>query len=266
MKRISVYLFLGLMALPTVIPAEEQSAEKLMNDSHYAYFYAGDGGSARVRMVLTDKKGRTREREFWMLRRDVEDMGDQRYFTYFIKPADISRTAFLVHKKAEGNDDRWLYLPALDLVKRIAADDRRSSFVGSDFTYEDISGRLPILDHHEIIGADTALGRTATKVKSTPKDPKTADYLYRISWVDDETKLPIKEEYFDKKEKLVRIFTIGKIETIEEIPTAIERTMIKLKTHHTTTISLSEVTYQGALDVKKFNERLLRNPPAAYTR
>lgn len=270
MKRISICLFLGLITLPTGLQAEESSAalsaEQLMNESHHAYFYAADGGSARVHMLLTDKKGRTREREFWMLRRDVEDMGDQRYYTYFLKPADIARTAFLVHKKAEGNDDRWLYLPALDLVKRIAADDRRSSFVGSDFTYEDISGRLPILDDHEIVGTDSALGRTATKVKSTPKNPKTADYLYRITWVDDETKLPLKEEYFDKKGTLVRIFTVGKIEVIEGIPTAVERTMTKLKTRHTTVISLSEVTYKNPLAVKKFNERLLKNPPAAYTR
>jgi hypothetical protein len=171
-----------------------------------------------------------------------------------------------VHKKAEGNDDRWLYVPALDLVRRIAADDRRSQFVGSDFTYEDVSGRLPSLDDHEILGADSVMGRAATKVKSTPKDKKTADYMYRISWIDDETKLPLKEEYFDKKDELVRRFEVGKIDVIDEVPTAVERTMHDLKGKRNTTITFADVSYEIDLKPDDFSERLLKNPPAEYTR
>ncbi|HUU46871.1 MAG TPA: outer membrane lipoprotein-sorting protein [Acidobacteriota bacterium] len=265
-KVMTLGVLVFVLIAVTPLAWADDAAEALMNESHQAYYYAADGGSARVTMVLTDKKGRTRNREFWMLRRDVEDMGDQRYYTYFIKPADISRTAFLVHKNAAGNDDRWLYMPSLDLVKRIAADDRRTSFVGSDFTYEDVSGRLPILDTHEIIGADTALGRSATKVKSTPKDPKTADYAYRVTWVDDATKLSLREEYYDKNDVEVRLFEVGKIETIDGIPTAVERTMSDLKGNHSTTISFAEISYAAPLDADEFNERLLRNAPSAYTR
>lgn len=250
----------------SAVSAEEDPAVKLMSESHQQYYYAADGGQARVKMVLTNKKGRTREREFWMLRRDVADMGNQRYYTYFIKPADVSRTAFLVHKQAEGNDDRWLYVPALDLVKRVAADDRRSSFVGSDFTYEDVSGRLPILDNHEIIGPDSVLGQAVTRVKNTPKDPNTADYQYRISWIANDTKLPLKEEYFDKKGELVRRFEIGKVEIIEDIPTATERTIYDLKKGSQTTITFADITYASEISPEDFNERLLKNPPREYTR
>ncbi|MEW5874359.1 MAG: outer membrane lipoprotein-sorting protein [Candidatus Zixiibacteriota bacterium] len=267
MKKLTFWMVAAGLALWGGMTAQaDEAATQLMNESHQSYYYAGDGGQARVTMVMTDKKGRTREREFWMLRRDVQDMGDQRYYTYFIKPADVQRTAFLVHKKAEGNDDRWLYVPALDLVKRIAADDRRTSFVGSDFTYEDVSGRLPSLDNHEIIGPDTAMGRSATKVKSTPKDPKTADYAYRFSWIDVETKLPLKEEYFDGKDTAMRRFAIGNIETVEEIPTATVRIMTDLAKNQSTTISFGEITYKNDLKAEDYNERLLKNPPAAYTR
>lgn len=266
MKKILWMLAAGFILLGSVHAVADEAAMKLMEESHRNYFYAGDGGHAKVMMTITDKKGRTREREFWMLRRDVEDMGDQRYYTYFIKPADVQRTAFLVHKKAEGNDDRWLYVPALDLVRRIAADDRRSQFVGSDFTYEDVSGRLPVLDNHEILGADSVMGRAATKVKSTPKEKKTADYVYRITWVDDETKLPLKEEYFDKKDEITRRFEVGKIDVIEEIPTAVERTMFDLKGKRNTTISFTDVSYEIDLEADDFSERLLKNPPAEYTR
>ena len=259
----------GLMIVALLMPgatveanAQDTDALAIMNDSHLAYYYAGDGGHAKVSMVLTDKKGRTREREFWMLRRDVEDMGDQRYYTYFLKPADVRRTGFLVHKNAAGNDNRWLYIPALDLVKRIAANDRGSSFVG----YEDVSGRLPILDNHEILGEDMVNERAVIKIKNSPKDPKTADYAYRISYIDKENHLPLKEEYFDKKGRLARLFEILKVEEVEGYPTASERRMTNSRKGSFTVLSFSETTYVAKLDADDFSERMLKNPPREYTR
>lgn len=261
----ALLILVGALLLGGTAAQADEAGTQLMQESHKAYYYAGDGGSAKVTMVLTDKKDRTREREFWMLRRDVEDMGDQRYFTYFIKPADVRRTSLVVHKKAEGSDDRWLYVPALDLVRRIAANDSRSSFVGSDFTYEDVSGRLPGLDNHEILGPDTAMGKSATKVKSTPKDAGSAEFEHKLTWVDNETKLPLKEEYVDKKGETIRRFEIGAIEVIEDIPTATVRTMYDLKKGQHTTISFNEVSYAPRLTADEFNERLLKNPPAEFT-
>ncbi len=267
MKRIvTVVLTLALVVVTSQLVTADSTAVKLMEESHAKYYYAKDGGHSRVTMVMTDKKGRERERVFWMLRADVADMGDQRYYAYFIKPGDVARTAFLVHKKAEGNDDRWLYIPSLDLVRRIAADDRRASFMGSDFTYEDVSGRLPVLDHHEIVGQDSVMGRAATKVKSTPKDPGTADYAYRYTWVGDETKLPVREEYYNKKDELVRTFEVGKIEVIEGVPTAVERTMTMVKDNQLTTITFEDISYKTSLEPDDFNERLLKNPPREYAR
>ncbi len=266
MKQMLSTLVIVLLLAGGTAWAQQNPAEKLMTDSHLAYYYAGDGGSAKVKMVLTNKKGKTREREFWMLRRDIKDLGNQNYYTYFTKPGDVAGTAFLVHKHAEGNDDRWLYIPAIDLVKRIAADDRSSSFVGSDFSYEDVSGRLPILDNHEIVGADSVMGRATIEVKSTPKDAKTAEWAYRLSWIDNETKLPLKEEYFNKKGVAIRRFEAGKIETIEGFPTAVERTMYNLKRKQHTTISFGEISYKTPMKADEFNERLLKNPPREYTR
>jgi hypothetical protein len=211
---------------------------------------------------MTDKKGRTREREFWMLRTDVADMGDQNYYTYFTRPADVRKTGFLVHKHADGADDRWLYVPAVDLVKRIAADDRRASFMGSDFTYEDVSGRLPALDDHEFLADEELGGDTMTVVKSTPKDPKTADYAWRKTWVHPETKLPMQEEYFDKQGELVRRFEVTGVLTVDGFPTAVERTMTDIEGGHSTTITFADVSYKVPLKPGQYTERILKNPPA----
>ena len=264
--KIRIVLSVALVALALAAgAATAQDAAALMDSAHAAYYYAGEGGQAKVTMVLTDKQGREREREFWMLRADLADMGDQNYYTYFIKPADVRKTGFLVHKHADGNDDRWLYIPALDLVKRIASDDRAGSFVGSDFSYEDVSGRLPILDAHELLGEETLLERPAYKIKSTPKDAGTADWDTKLTWIGKASMLPLKEEYY-KGDKLVKVFTADAVETIDGFPTATVRTMKDVKRGKQSTIRFESISYKGGLPAAEFTERLLKNPPRETTR
>jgi len=254
------------MAVLAPVRASDSEGLELMNEAHQVYYYAGEGGQARVTMEIVDSRGRTREREFWMLRSDLADMGDQRYYTYFLKPADVRRTTFLVHKHAEGNDDRWLYIPALDLVKRIAANDRGSSFMGSHFSYEDVSGRLPLMDTHQILGQESVDGRAATKVKSTPKEAGTADYAYRLTWVCNESHLPLREEYYGDDGEVQRRFEILEVADVEGIPTAVKRSMEDVDGGGHTVLHFSELSYEPPLEAQAYNERLLKNPPREYTR
>ncbi len=239
----------------------DTTARELLDSVHKTYYYAAEGGKAHVKMTLTDKKGRTRVREFWMLRTDIEDMGDQNYYVYFTKPSDIRRTTVLTLKHASGDDDRWLYIPSVDLVKRIASDNKQEAFVGSDFTYEDVSGRLPLLDEHEFLADEEYNGKTMKVVKSTPINTKKSGYAYRKTWVDPDYTLPVREEYYSSKDKLIRVFTIDKIEEIEGIQTAVTRTIKNLKKNHATTIEFNDVTFKVELKPKDYKERLLKNPP-----
>jgi len=268
MKRIvfsSILVLASASALAglfgTKVFAEAKTARELMDAVHQSYYYAADGGKAHVTMTLTDKKGRTRTREFWMLRTDIKDMGDQNYYVYFTKPSDVRKTTVLTLKHANGDDDRWLYVPAIDLVKRIASDNKQEAFVGSDFSYEDVSGRLPLLDTHEFLPDEEYNGKTMKVVKSTPVNQKQSDYAYRKTLIDPDFLLPVKEEYYSKRGKLIRVFTIDKIEKIEGVPTAVSRTMKNVKKNHVTTITFTDVTYKVELKPGDYKERLLKNPP-----
>jgi predicted RND superfamily exporter protein/outer membrane lipoprotein-sorting protein len=243
-------------------PAHAQDADAIMKQTHLNLYYAGDDGSAHVHMALVDKKGRERVREFTMLRWDKEDGGEQRYYTFFHKPADVRRTTFMVIKQQEKDDDRWIYIPSVDLVRRISANDKNSSFVGSDFSYEDVSGRHWLDDTHEVVREDTVGDAAVYVIKSTPKEK--AKWAYRLVYVDKERMLPLKEEYFDKKEKLVRLFTAQKIEEIDGFPTVTVRSMKDLKKDHATTVTFTEVQYDIGIDSDIFAERYLKNPPREY--
>lgn len=239
-------------------PEKITDVETIVNKANLMAYYQGKDGKAKVTMTITDKKGQTWLREFIILRKDVKDGGDQKYYVYFLKPADVRKTVFMVHKHAdiERDDDRWLYLPGLDLVRRIAAGDKRTSFVGSDFLYEDVSGRNLQEDTHELIETTDEY----YVVKNVPKKPDTVEFGYFNVSIDRKTYVPMKMEFFDKKNKLYRIIESKKVKTIQEFPTVVKSIVSDLKTGSKTEMEFTDVKYDINLD-DIFTERYLRRPP-----
>ncbi|MHB9029430.1 MAG: outer membrane lipoprotein-sorting protein, partial [Candidatus Latescibacterota bacterium] len=241
-----------------------ETAEEIMKKSHLSYYYSGDDGRAEVEMTLSDDKGKSRSRKFTMLRKDLSEGGEQKYFIYFREPGDVRRMTFMVWKDPKNDDSRWMFIPSLDLVKRIAANDKRSSFVGSDFTYEDVSGRHWSEDAHSLEREETVDGKSAFVVKSVPRDAKSADYRHRLTWVDKQTWLPLKEEYFNGKGAVIKRFEAGDIRTIDGIPTISRRTMTDTVKNHKTVVAFSEIKYNLGIKKDIFTERYLRMPPNEY--
>ena len=264
MKRGIVILTLALLLGSFVIQtAAAQDAEEIMKKSHLAYFYSADDGIADVKMTLVSKKGKERNREFVMLRLDIEEGGKQKYYTYFKKPSDVSRLTFMVHKTPDGNDQRWIYVPSVDLVKPISADDKNSSFVGSDFTYEDVSGRHWNEDTHSFKEESELDGKAVYVIESTPKESYKG-FARKVSYIDKATMLPLKEEYFNKKDKMVRVFTAVEIKEIDGIQTLTIRKMENLKKGSHTIVSFDKISYNSGLKEDIFTERYLKTPPRQY--
>lgn len=267
MKKGTITLVLALLVSAFVVQAlsaqDATDAKEIMKKSHLAYYYAADDGIAEVNMSLVSKKGKERNREFTMLRLDLEEGGKQMYYTYFKKPSDVSRLSFMVHKTPDGNDKRWIYVPAVDLIKPISADDKNSSFVGSDFTYEDVSGRHWNEDNH-VLKKDTTLdGKEVYVIESTPKEPYKG-FDRKLSYIDKANLLPLKEEYFDKKGEMVRRFTAMTIEEVDGIPTLTSRKIENLKKGSHTIVNFSKISYNAGITEDVFTERYLKTPPREY--
>jgi hypothetical protein len=260
---------LALVALPALGESQPSAAE-IVGQSQRAFYYPGSDMQASVTMDLVSADGKKRARRLTMLRKNEPGSHNQRYFLYFHEPGDVRRTAFLVWKYPERDDDRWIFIPAVNMVRRVAASDSRSSFVGSDFTYEDISGRDLSGDTHTLVREEQRDGAACYVIESLPKTP--ADYTKKLAWIDKTTLLPRKEEYYDTQNELARIFTADTIEDVvvvaaEEkttIPTITRRTMKNVKSGHWTEVRLSRVGYDVGLEDEIFAERALQNPPRKW--
>lgn len=249
------------------------TVQQIVEKANQIAYYQGADGKARVSMTITDPQGRTRERELTILRWDAPDpdakdtpknkqefAGEQKFYVYFHQPADVAKMTYLVHKHLDRDDDRWLYLPKLDLVKRIAGSEKRTSFVGSEFYYEDISGRNIDLDTHELDEAST----TYYVLKNTPKDPDSVEFSYYKMWIHRKTFLVVKTVYYDKDGRAYRQYEAKAVKPIQGYMTVTKSRMTDLRSGRYTDLVYDDVQYDLDLPEDIFTERYLRRPPRKY--
>ncbi len=246
---------------PSSAAAQLSDAREIAERSHLAQYYAGDSGRAAVEMTIKDKRGRTRKREFVIVRKDAQDGGEQRFFVYFQAPGDVRRMSFLAWKRPHGEDARWIYVPAIDLVRQISARDKFSSFAGSDFNYEDVSGRHWAEDQHVLLREETLEEHAAYVIESRPSEGRKSSYSRKLTWVDQATWLPIKAEYYGKKDELERVFQSKATAEIDGHMTITAQSMTNVKKRSTSTVTFSGIGYDLAVDDDVFTEGRLRTPP-----
>ena len=153
-----------------------------------------------VEMKLRNKGGDTATRRFTLKLLERSGKGEGDYsLVVFRAPADVKGTALLSHVKINDDDDQWLYLPALKRVKRISSRNRTGSFVGSEFSYEDLSGNQ-VQEHHWKLLAEGGCrdGKTCYKLEARPKD-SASGYAKRELFVEKDTLRIQKVVFYDRK-------------------------------------------------------------------
>ena len=222
----------------------------------------GDNGISDLKMTLIDKRGKERVR---MMRNMTKDRGkDTLALIFFVSPADVKNTGFLNfdYDDADRDDDQWLYLPALKKTKRIAGGDKSGSFMGSDFSYADMSS--PPLDRYSF----TLMGEAEVKdvpvwqIESIPneKESKETGYTKSITFVRQDNHVPIRSVTWLKKGKRLKYMNVDKLELIDGIwvPTEITMTTRKgKKILHKTRLEVSNVKFNQPLEEDMFSIRRL---------
>lgn len=243
-----------------------EGVNEIIKKAHLSSYYQGKDGKAQMLMKVFSKGAKKPIKKlFYMLKMDVEEGGKQKFFTYFVKPSDIKRTTFLVHKYIDKDDYRKLYIPSSDKLLPIAGSRKQDPFMGSDFTYEDVSGRHFTKDNHKLIGEEKALGHDCYVVESVPK-VKESKISKMKSWIDKKTYIPIRVEYTNHDNKIYRRYESIKIKKIDGFHTIIERVMTSLldETKTVMLVNSKKVEYDIGLDDSVFTDRSLKNPPMKY--
>ena len=236
------------------------NVDEIVRRTNHAAYYQGQDGRARATMTITDAQGRTRVKEFSILRQDLgNEDADQNFYVYFHKPADERGVVFMVHKHIGKDDDRWIYLPALDVQKRIAATDKRTSFVGSHFFYEDVSGRGLDDDEHELV----EVTKSYYVLKNTPKDSRLVEFDSYTMWVHRATFIPVEVKY-EKNGEVYRAAKVLGVKDVQGFKTVTKSEMTDLQTGGKTVMEYSTVEYDLGLESEIFTERYLRTAPMKY--
>jgi len=210
-----------------------------------------------MRMVLVDKRGNTRSRFMITATKDFGNLS--KTFTRFTQPASIDGTGFLTLENEDGDDDQFLYLPALKRVRRIVSKQKDSRFVNSDYTYEDMQKRKPAKDNHRLLGSQVIDEYGCWVLESVPKDPHDSQYGKRVGWIAKDIFMPIKTEYYDKRGQLVKAFSARSLKDVDGIWTIMESEMHDLERKHRTLMKTAAIKYNGGIPDKVFTTRYLQD-------
>lgn len=239
--------------------ANAQSAEekglKIATDIKTRNTGWGDSTSDMT-MTLRNKKGQEVVREMRNKALEVTDDGDKG-MTIFDTPLDVKGTVFLSYSHIVGNDDQWLYLPALKRVKRIASRNKSGPFLGSEFAFEDLSSFEIEKNTYLYLRDEEYNGLNTFVVEMDPLD-EYSGYKRTVAWIDQDEYRVQKVDYYDRRDTLLKTLTFQDYQLYEgKFWRADKQFMINHKTGKSTDIEINNLTFGVGLTDSDFNENRL---------
>ncbi len=223
----------------------------------------GDNQTADLQMTLIDQNGNERKRTIKLFSKDMER--DTWRMQFFLAPADVKDTGFLTYDYYGGDqdDDQWLYLPDLRKTKRIATSDKSSSFMGSDFSYADMTRRVLDEWDYKLLKEDLVDGQKVWLIEALPASKVVEDrygYEKSIVYVRQDNFMVIRAIHVLKSGNKVKYMEVKKIEQIDGIWVAVEtwmKTTRNKRTLHRTILTMDNIKYNQGLDESIFSVRQL---------
>jgi len=220
----------------------------------------GKDSRAELRMKLFDRRGRVRDRALTLmtLRRPAGD----RSLIRFMYPNDIRGTGFLVWEHPQGDDERFLYLPSLGRVRRIAGNEAQESFVGSDFSYEDIGGRefddytYALLDENAAWTGPDGSSRPAYRLESRRKD-KSVEFPRVVSLVLKDSFVVVQAEVYNRRNEKQKVYMVRRLQQSQGIWTVMDSVMTNDLDRTRTELTIDKIAYNTGLTEETFSRREL---------
>jgi len=244
-SALMIGIIMVLLIFATLSRAQELTADEILKKVEENH---ADSEITISEMTIVHKSGAKRVMEIkgWI-------KGDDYNLVRFISPANVKGTGFLSVK-----DDDWLYLPALGKVRRIATKEKGGSFMGSDFSYEDVGSRSLVEDYSaKLLGTEKYEGHDCYVLELLPKDPEDISYSKLKVWVDRENFYSMKVEFYDKHGDLLKIMYLSELEKLEGLWIAKKMEMQNVQKGSKTIIISKEVQLNPEIPDSMFTTRQL---------
>jgi len=213
---------------------------------------------ALIRMILTDHRGEQNERllEQWSA---VDKEGNTHSVMVFHSPSSVKNTRFLSKENKDRDDDQWIFLPALNRVRRIATSDDSGNFMGSEFSYYDMKSRELENYSYKYIGKETIGAYECYIVETRPNPEADSPYAKTISWVtvDKNINTVMKIELYESETELLKVMTVEDISEISGYWVPINLIMTNVQNNRSTTLEQQKLILDKAVNTTRFSQRFL---------
>jgi outer membrane lipoprotein-sorting protein len=210
-----------------------------------------------LEMILRNKQGQESKRK--IRGRNLEVIGDgDKALSIFDTPADVKGTAFLSFTHAAKPDDQWLYLPALKRVKRIASKNKSGPFMGSEFAFEDMSSQEVEKYTYKWLRDEKLGDNDVYVIERFPVD-KNSGYTRQIVWGDKIMYQPVKVEFYDRKNSLLKTLTFeGYNQYLDKFWRPDRMIMVNHQNGKSTDLIFRNYTFKNGLTDRDFDRNSLK--------
>ncbi len=213
--------------------------------------------TANLQMILRNKQGDESRRSIRIHTLEVAGDGDKG-LSIFDEPADVKGTTMLTFSHKKDDDDQWLFLPALKRVKRIASNNKSGAFMGSEFAFEDIGSQEVEKYTYKYLRDETHDGQLCFVIERYPVS-KYSGYKRQLVWVDQAEYRPLKTDYYDRKDSLLKTLTTSKLEKyLNKHWRAGEMLMVNHQTEKQTLLKWSHYKFHVGLTDADFSQESLQ--------
>lgn len=217
----------------------------------------GRDASSVVTMSLTEEDKPPRVRGMLLFRARGKG-GDVSTLIRFTDPADIQGTGLLTLDGADGASNQWIYLPAMQRVRRVDSNRKGGRFVNSDYYFEDLRDRKPSMDKHRLMGRERVGNVECEVLESVPVEAGNSVYVRRVSWIDPTSLLPLRIDFFERNaEQPSKRLLVVKHAQIQGYWTVMDSTLGDLGSGHQTRLTVGKLRYDRNLPESLFTSRAL---------
>lgn len=210
-------LVLGLSMQPQNVWATEPDLNQVMQ-KNFVVSRVQDS-VADATFTLINKTGQERVRKTFGTTKLAENGIDTMRMTRFMSPPDVKGTVSLLIEHADKDDDIWIYLPALKKVRRLVSNNKKDSFMGTDFTYADVIGYKVGEWSYKLLKEEKVDGQPCYVIEALPKSDavKTSNgYSKRIGWLRKDNLMTVKMDYWDEAGQMLKTSSYSDIQLVDQ--------------------------------------------------